>query len=117
MIGCGQVAEMKSGPALSRAEHSQLVAVCDHRPERAQDYARRHGIARWHDNADVVIRASDIDAVYVATPTSSHFDYVLKSAAARKAVLVEKPMGMDVAQCRAMIAACEKAGVPLWVAY
>jgi len=118
MIGCGQVAEMKSGPALSRADHSQLVAVYDQHPGRAQDYATRRGIARWYDHdADAVIGASDVDAVYVATPTSSHRDYVLRAAAAGKAVLVEKPMAMDVAQCRAMIAACDKARVPLWVAY
>ena len=117
MIGCGQVAEGKSGPALYRAANSQLAAVADHDPGRAREFAARHGIARWHQDADAIIDASDLDAVYVATPTSSHHEYVLRCAAARKPVLVEKPMAMSVAQCRDMIAACGNARVPLWVAY
>jgi len=117
MIGCGAVAQGKSGPALYRADHSQLVAVADRDPERAQSFAQRHGIARWHADPEAILRASDIDAVYVATITDSHHEYTLRCAAAGKAVLVEKPMGMTVAQCREMITACEKARVPLWVAY
>jgi predicted dehydrogenase len=117
MIGCGAVAEGKCGPALYRVEHSQLVVVADRHADRAQGFAQRHGIARWYDNAEAILRAPDIDAVYVATPTDSHYDYTLRCAAAGKPVLVEKPMAMNAAQCREMIAACEKAGVPLWVAY
>ena len=117
MIGCGQVAAGKSGPALYRARNSELVAVADHHPGRAKEFATRHSIARWHEDAEAVIAAPDIDAVYVATLTNSHHEYTLRCAAAGKAVLVEKPMAMSVAQCREMIAACEKADVPLWVAY
>ena len=117
MIGCGEVAEMKSGPGLYRAAHSQLVAVADRNPGRAEDFARRHGVARWHDDAEAIIRAPDIDIVYIATMTESHRDLVLRCAAAGKAVLTEKPMAMTVADCNAMIAACREAGVPLWVAY
>ena len=83
----------------------------------AADYARRHGVARWHDDADAIIGAPDIDAVYVATMPDTHRDYALRCAAAGKPVLVEKPMALDHGQCREMIAACESAGVPLWVAY
>jgi 1,5-anhydro-D-fructose reductase (1,5-anhydro-D-mannitol-forming) len=117
MIGCGEVAEMKSGPGLYRAAHSQLVAVADRNSGRAEDFARRHGVARWHDDAEAIIRAPDIDIVYVATMTESHRDLVLRCAAAGKAVLTEKPMAMTVADCNAMIAACREARVPLWVAY
>jgi predicted dehydrogenase len=117
LIGCGEVAEMKSGPGLYRATHSQLVAVADRNATRAEDFARRHGVARWHDDADAVIRAPDIDIVYIATMTESHRDLVLRCAAAGKAVLAEKPMAMTSADCLAMIAACGEAKVPLWVAY
>ena len=117
MIGCGEVAEMKSGPGLYRAAHSQLVAVADRNPGRAEDFARRHGVARWHDDAEAIIRAPDIDIVYIATMTESHRDLVLRCAAAGKAVLTEKPMAMSHADCLAMIAACREASVPLWVAY
>ena len=117
LIGCGEVAEMKSGPGFVRAAHSQLVAVADRNPKRAEDFARRHGVPRWHDDADAIIRAPDVDIVYAATMTESHRDFVLRCAAAGKPVLTEKPMAMNHADCLGMIAACRNAKVPLWVAY
>jgi predicted dehydrogenase len=117
IIGCGDVTEVKSGPGFYKAANSQLVAVMRRNGELAADFARRHGVGRWHDDADAIIRAPDIDAVYVATTPQSHHDYVLRCAAARKPVLVEKPMAMDRGQCDEMIAACATAGIPLWVAY
>lgn len=117
LVGCGEVAETKSGPGFYRAAHSRLDAVADRNPARAEDFARRHGVAGWHDDADAIIRAPDIDAVYVATMTESHRDFVLRCAAAGKPVLVEKPMAMNHADCQRMIAACRQAKVALWVAY
>jgi predicted dehydrogenase len=117
MIGCGDVAEVKSGPGFYKARNSTLVAVMRRSAERAADYARRHGVARWYDDAEAVIAAPDIDAVYIATLTDSHRDYTLRCAAAGKPVYVEKPMAMNHAECLAMIAACRAAGVPLWVGY
>ena len=117
MIGCGDVTERKSGPGFGKAPHSQLVAVMRRNGALAADYARRHGVARWHDDAEAIIRAPDIDAVYIATLTDTHCDYTLRCAAAGKPVYVEKPMGMNHAECLAMIAACRAAGVPLWVGY
>lgn len=117
MIGCGDVAEVKSGPGFYKAEHSTLVAVMRRNGALAADYARRHGIARWTDDADAIIEAPDIDAVYIATLTDSHRDYTLRCARAGKPVYVEKPMAMRHAQCLEMIEACSDAGVPLWVGY
>jgi len=117
IIGCGDVTEVKSGPALAKAPNSELVAVMRRDALRAEDYARRHRVARWHDDAAAILGAPDIDAVYVATPPASHRDYVLRCAAAGKAVLVEKPMALDARECDDMIAACTAAGVSLWVAY
>jgi len=117
MIGCGDVTEKKSGPGFGKAAHSELVAVMRRNGALAADYARRHGVARWHDDADAIIRAPDIDAVYIATLTDTHCDYTLRCAAAGKPVYVEKPMGMNHAECLAMIGACRAARVPLWVGY
>ena len=117
MIGCGDVAERKSGPAFSRIEGSTLAAVMSRNGARAQDYARRHGVPRWHDDAQAIIGADDIDAVYIATPTSSHHELALRCAAAGKPVYVEKPMAMGVTEATAMVDACRDAQVPLWVAY
>lgn len=117
IIGCGDVTEVKSGPAFAKVPGSALVAVMRRDGALAADYARRHGVPRWHDDAEAILRAPDIDAVYVATPPGTHREYVERCAAAGKPVLVEKPMARDHAECEAMVAACRAAGVPLWVAY
>ena len=82
MIGCGDVAEIKSGPGFYKAANSTLVAVMRRTGKLAEDFARRHGVPRWHDDADAIIQAPDIDAVYIATLTDTHRDYTLRCAAA-----------------------------------
>jgi len=117
IIGCGSVTEVKSGPAFSRVEGSTLVAVMRRRRELAEDYARRHGVSRATDDADDILKADDIDAVYIATHPDTHAEYATRAAAEGKAVYVEKPMATTVAECEQMIDVCRAAGVPLWVGY
>lgn len=117
IIGCGDVTEVKSGPAFQRADRSALVAVMRRDGAAAADYARRHGVPRFYDDDAALIADPAVDAVYVATPPSSHATYALAAARAGKPVYVEKPMALDHGQCRAMIDGCAHAGVPLFVAY
>lgn len=117
MIGAGSVTETKSGPALHKAEGSALVAVMRRSGDLARDYALRHGIPRWYDDAGALVRDPEVDAVYIATPPSSHHAYALMCARAGKHVYVEKPMALTSAECREMIDACAQAGVGLFVAY
>jgi predicted dehydrogenase len=117
IIGCGDVTEVKSGPGFQKAEGSALVAVMRRTGELARSYAERHGVSRWYDNAAALINDEDVDAVYIATPPSSHKEYTLMTAAAGKPVYAEKPMALNFAECTEMISACRSAGVPLLVAY
>jgi 1,5-anhydro-D-fructose reductase (1,5-anhydro-D-mannitol-forming) len=117
IIGCGDVTEVKSGPAFQKASGSALVAVMRRDRAKAEDYARRHGVERVHTAADDLIRDSGVDAVYIATPPASHAEIAIRVAAARKPCLVEKPMAASYADCTRMLAAFERAAVPLWVAY
>lgn len=117
IIGVGDVTEVKSGPGFQKARHSQLVAVMRRNGELARDYAERHGVPRWYDDAAALIHDPDVDAVYIATPPHVHMDYTLQAAAVGKPVYVEKPMARTYAECRRMVDACHEAGVSLWVAY
>jgi predicted dehydrogenase len=117
IIGCGDVTEVKSGPAFQKAEGSALVAVMRRTGALARDYAERHGVPRWYEDARALVDDPEVDAVYVATPPSSHAEYTRMAAHAGKPVYVEKPMARTFAECRAMIDACRDAGVPLFVAY
>src|SRR5689334_24309247 len=117
MIGCGDVAEIKSGPGFQKAEGSALVSVMRRDKAKADDYARRHGVPRVHASVEALIDDPEVDAVYVATPPSTHCELALRVAAAGKPCLVEKPMAMNHDECQRMLQAFERAGAPLWVAY
>jgi predicted dehydrogenase len=117
IIGCGDVTEVKSGPAFQQAEGSSLVAVMRRSGELANDYAQRHGVPKWYDDAEALINDPEVDAIYIATPPDSHKTYTLLCAQAGKAVYVEKPMALNYAECKEMIDACRTAEVPLFVAY
>ncbi len=117
ILGCGNVTEVKSGPGFQKATRSSLVAVMRRDADRAADYARRHGVPRWYSRAEDLISDPDVDAVYVATPPSSHCDLALAVAEAGKPCLVEKPMAMNHGACRRMVEAFCAKGLPLFVAY
>ncbi len=116
IIGCGNVTEVKSGPAFQKANNSELVAVMRRDAKLAKDYAQRHHVAKWFDDASALINNPDVDAIYVATPPSSHKEFTLATAQAGKPVYVEKPMALNYAECLEMIEACEQANTPLFVA-
>ena len=117
IIGCGDVTEVKSGPGFQKAADSQLVAVMRRNAALAEDYARRHGVPKWYADADGLIRDSDVDAVYVATPPGTHCEYALKVCAAGKPAYIEKPMARNAPECEQMVNAFAAARLPLFVAY
>ena len=117
IIGCGDVCEVKSGPAFEQADGSKLVAVMRRDGELAADFARRHQVPFATDDASQIIDNPDVNAVYIATPPGSHLEYALQVAAAGKACYVEKPMARSAAESRQMCEAFEAAKVPLYVAF
>ncbi|MCA0172705.1 Gfo/Idh/MocA family protein [Bacillus sp. RAR_GA_16] len=117
IIGCGKVTEKKSGPGFQKADHSELVAVMRRDGELARDYAERHGVPKWYTSAEDLIQDEEVDAVYIATPPSSHKEYTLLAAQAGKPVYVEKPMALNTEECQEMIEVCHANNVPLFVAF
>jgi 1,5-anhydro-D-fructose reductase (1,5-anhydro-D-mannitol-forming) len=117
IIGCGNVTEVKSGPGFQKAENSALVAVMRRDRDKAADYAERHAVPKFYDQAADLTNDPEVDAVYVATPPSSHLPLGLLVAAARKPCLMEKPMAMNHGECLRLIEAFRQAQTPLFVAY
>ncbi|MBC7946856.1 MAG: Gfo/Idh/MocA family oxidoreductase [Chitinophagaceae bacterium] len=105
IIGCGDVTEVKSGPAFNKVEGSTLVAVMRRNANLAEDYARRHHVPTWYTDANALINDPEVNAIYVATPPSSHEQYAIAAMQAGKPVYVEKPMTMNVDSAKSMVAA------------
>ena len=117
IIGCGDVTERKSGPALQKASGSQLAGVMRRDAGKAEDYARRHGVPFWTNDADELIKRADVDIVYIAAPPGAHLELALKACAAGKPCYVEKPMARSCKESIAMLEAFQRSGLPLFVAF
>lgn len=116
-IGCGSVTEKKSGPAFGKVEDSQVVAVMRRDAVLAMDYAARHKIDKWYTDAQKLIDDPKVNAIYVATPPSTHAEYAIAAMRAGKPVYVEKPMAASYEECKEMLRVSEETGVPCFVAY
>ena len=117
IIGCGNVTEVKSGPGLQKAQGSELVAVMRRNGELAKDYAKRHQVPKWYDDAQKLIDDPQVDAIYIATHPDTHREYTLQAVKAGKPVYCEKPLGISYAQSREMVTFCKEKNVPLFSAY
>lgn len=117
IIGCGDVTEVKSGPAFNKVPHSRLVAVMRRNEEKVRDYARRHHVPQWYTSADDLINDPEVNAIYIATPPLHHEEYTLKALRAGKPVYVEKPMALNAEAAARMAAVAQKTGVKLCVAH
>ena len=115
VIGSGGIALRRTIPeGIVPAANARLVAVYDVNQEVNRQVAERFG-ARAASDLDELLEA-DVEVVYVATPVHAHREQVLACARARKHVLCEKPLGLNVAEAEEMVAACRQSGVLLGTA-
>ena len=116
-IGCGEVTEKKSGPAFSLVPGSRVVAVMSRNKEKARSYAERHGIPKWYTDPQELVDDPDVNAIYIATPPSTHATFAIMAMKADKPVYVEKPLASNYEDCARVNRIAEKTGVPCFVAY
>ncbi len=117
IIGCGDVAEVKSGPAFQKVANSELIAVMRRDAAKAADFAKRHNVPNWYANADLLINDPGVNAIYVATPPDTHAYYAKKAILAGKPVYIEKPMARTYAECVEINHLAAEKKVPVFVAY
>ncbi len=115
IIGVGNIARNHIA-AINGTPGAKLVAIADCDPERVRAFSVEHGVIGYADYHDLIAR-DDINAVAICTPHDLHVQMTCDAAAARKHVLCEKPMARNVAECDAMISACERAGVTLGIIF
>jgi len=118
VVGLGHIAQVAVLPAFKHAGNSELAALISGDAIKERKLSRRYGVPAFHyDEFEQALRDEAIEAVYIALPNSQHREYCERAARAGVHVLCEKPMATNEADCRAMIAATEKAGVHLMIAY
>src|SRR5688572_16383190 len=117
IIGCGDVCEVKSGPAFNKVPNSRLVAVMRRDLVKAKDYAKRHGVPMFYDDAATIIHDPEVNAIYIATPPLYHEEYTIAALKAGKPVYVEKPVTVNSASCQRMLDGAAQAKVPVTVAH
>ena len=116
-IGCGEVTEKKSGPAFNLVDGSHVMAVMSRNPDNAASYAARHHIKKWYTDAQELIDDPEINAIYIATPPSSHATFAIMAMRSGKPVYIEKPLAASYEDCVRINRISEQTGVPCFVAY
>ena len=117
LIGTGVHAEQKIAPALGMTGQEQLHGVVGSTPEKAVAFATHFQGCVAYPSLDAMLADKTIEAVFISTPNDQHRAQTEQTAAARKHVLVEKPMALTAADCEAMIVACKRADVALGVGF
>ena len=108
LVGAGDIARRRVAPALVAVPHSRLVSVCDVCAERAAALAAQHGVKAVYGDYAQALAESAADAVYLATPQSTHIELGLQALAAGKHLLCEKPLGLNGAECLRLLAAARR---------
>ena len=117
IIGCGDVTEVKSGPAFNKVNNSSLVAVMRRDADKAKDYAARHGVPQWYDDAYDLINDQNVNAIYIATPPAFHEEYAIAAINAGKPVYIEKPMTLNFASANMIAKVAKEKNIKVSVAH
>ncbi|MGP6086281.1 Gfo/Idh/MocA family protein [Antarctobacter jejuensis] len=119
VVGAGWISQIAFMPAVAQTANATIAAIVSGNAETAQKLAEFHDVPEvvGYDAYDALLASDRIDAVYIALPNSMHADYTIRALKAGKHALVEKPLGLTVAECEAMVAAATESGALLMTAY
>jgi glucose-fructose oxidoreductase len=121
LVGLGYYSTDLLAPALQQTKHCQLTGIVTGSPWKIPVWQEKYGIADKnvynYETMHQVADNPDIDVIYIVLPTSMHSEYSVIAANAGKHVWCEKPMARTVAECQAIIDACQKNKVQLTIGY
>lgn len=115
IIGCGNIYPMHAN-SIEKLDNVQLVAVCDHKPERAKEAAARYACQPYFD-FDEMLAKENIDVLHICLPHYLHEEYTIRAAQAGIHVLTEKPMAIRSSSAENMIRQAQKNQVELGVIF
>lgn len=114
LVGCGFFA-VNQMHGWHDIEGVEIIAVCDRDPERVRIVGDQFGVSRRYANAAAMLAEEKPDFVDIATTVSSHRPLVELAARHKVPVICQKPFALSLVDAKAMVAACDEAGVPLMV--
>lgn len=121
LVGLGSYSTYQLAPALEQTQYCHLAGIVTGTPAKEKRWASQYGLAEKniynYENFDSIASNSEIDIIYVVLPNSMHADFSIRAARAGKHVICEKPMAISVAECDAIINACQEARVRLGIGY
>lgn len=117
VLSTSNIGRAAVNPAIQASSNGELVAVASRDADRAEAFAREHGIPEHHGSYEALLEDETLDAVYIPLPNSMHRQWTILAAQAGKHVLCEKPLALDAGECHEMAAAAEEAGVKLMEAF
>ena len=119
VVGAGWIAQEDFLPNVKHTGNSVVTAIVTGDLDKAQQLAKKYDVEHvtGYDGYDELLRSGKIDAIYLALPNAQHRDFTVRALEAGIHVLCEKPMAPTEADCEAMIAASEKGGAKLMIAY
>jgi glucose-fructose oxidoreductase len=121
LVGLGSYSTYQLAPSLQETEYCYLAGIVTGTKEKGSIWKEKYNIPKQsiynYDNFDAIVKNDTIDIVYVALPNSMHADFCIRAAKAGKHVICEKPMAVSVAECDAIINACNENNVKLSVGY
>ena len=116
LLGAGFIAQIHMESYHRFVPEAEIVGVYARDSQKAKAFASQHQIPFWSDDPGTLIRDSGCDVVDICLPNFLHHDATLIAAAAKKHVIVEKPLALNLEQADEMVAACKNAGVQLMYA-
>lgn len=115
-IGCGRVVEQKSGIAFNNVPNSCIHSIMRRDLKAAHNSSQRFSAPSWYDNIDDLL-ASDIDAVYIATPPGLHYEQAMKCYDANKPIYIEKPFTRNYEEAKTIVETFAKKNLPVYVGH
>lgn len=117
VLGAAKIAVEKVIPAMQGGAHTEVVAIASRDLAKATEAAQRLGIGRAHGSYEALIADPDVDAIYNPLPNHLHLPWTKAAAEAGKHVLCEKPIGLNAAEARELIAIRDRTGVRIQEAF
>jgi len=117
VLGYARIARESVMPAILRSANSELYALASQSAAKLAEARTRYPMVRPYGSYEELLADPQVDAVYIPLPNSLHREWTLRAAAQGKHVLCEKPVALNAAECREMIAACAARKVTLMEAF